>query len=113
MVCVLKTLIPPTLMNTRILVKTDNIAAMYALSTGRTKDPVLAACAREVWLVAAVHQVDILIKHFPGDSLILADALSRASFNPKLRILAGDLVLKMKLSRLIPVNIASLLTSAL
>ena len=34
-VCALKTLIPGTLTNTTVLVKTDNIAAMYALSTGR------------------------------------------------------------------------------
>ena len=110
LVLALKTLIPASLTNARILVKTDNTGAKCALSTGRTRDPILAACAREVWLISAVKQVDICIYHAPGESMILADALSRASINPRLRKLARSLVLKLELSRVEPVCLSTVLT---
>ena len=110
LVLALKTLIPASLTNARILVKTDNTGAQCALSTGRTRDSVLAACAREVWLISAVKQVDILIHHAPGESLVLADALSRASFNPRLKELARSLVLERELSRVLPVCLSTVLT---
>ena len=110
LVLALKTLIPPSLTNARILVKTDNTGAKCALSTGRTRDPILAACAREVWLISAVKQVDILIHHAPGETLVLADALSRASFNPRLRSLARSLVLERELSCVKPVCLSTVLT---
>ena len=109
-VIAIKTLVPQQVSLTRILVKTDNIAAMYALSAGRTRDPVLAACAREIWLIAALQQLDILIQHFPGESLVLADALSRSSFNPSLANKAKALVVEMNLSRSNPVDICHVLT---
>lgn len=64
-----------------VLVLTDNIASSHALMTGRTRDPVLAACARELWLEAAKHQDIINIEHRPGTSIPLADALSRMDSN--------------------------------
>lgn len=45
--------------------------------TGHTKDPVLGACARELWLEAAKHDDLITIEHRPGTAIPLADALSR------------------------------------
>ena len=110
LVLALKTLIPPSMTNTRVLIKTDNTGAKCALSTGRTRDPILAACAREIWLISAVKQVDILIHHAPGESLILADALSRASFDPRLGKLARSLVLERRLSRVKPVCLSTVLT---
>ena len=76
----LKSLTPHHLTNARVVVHTDNIAAMYALNTGRTKDVTLAACAREIRLFAAFRQLDILVAHVPGVELVLADALSRKQF---------------------------------
>ena len=110
LVLTLKTLTPVSLTHARILIKTDNTGAKHALSTGRTRDPILAACAREVWLFSAVKQVDILIHHAPGETLVLADALSRASFDPRLSKVARSLVLKNKLSRAKPVCLATVLT---
>ena len=110
LVLALKTLTPPSLTNARILIKTDNTGARWALSTGRTRDPVLAACAREIWLFSAIKQVDILIHHAPGETLILADALSRASFNPRLGKIARSLVLRHKLRRVKPVCLDNVLT---
>ena len=110
LVIALKTLVPDNFTNARILVKTDNTEAKCALSTGRTRDPILAACAREVWLISAVKQVDILIHHAPGETLVLADALSRASFDPRLRDVARSLVSKSKLCRVNPVCLSNVLT---
>lgn len=49
-----------------IVIATDNIASHFALMSGRTKDPVLGACARELWLEAARADHDIQIIHKPG-----------------------------------------------
>lgn len=64
---------------TRVRILTDNIASSSALMTGRTRDPVLGACARELWLEAAKWDDSISIEHTPGTSIPLADALSRMS----------------------------------
>lgn len=65
-----------------ILIHTDNISSSFALTTGKTRDPILAACARELWLEAAIRDVEIKIVHKPGHMIPLADALSRASVDP-------------------------------
>ena len=106
----LKTLIPPDTRQARILVQTDNIAAMYSLNTGKTQDPILAACAREIWLISALQELDILITHTPGVELVLADALSRRSFNSTLSSLADSLVTKGGLTRAKPVPFNELIT---
>lgn len=62
-----------------VVIKTDNIASSFALSTGKTKDTVLGACARQIWLFAASNCHEIYIEHIPGESIPLADALSRMS----------------------------------
>ena len=59
-------LISPDLTAHRVRIHTDNIASMYALNSGNTRDPVLAACARELWMVAAHQQLDIILEHHPG-----------------------------------------------
>ena len=43
-----KTLIPPNLQATRVVVHTDNIVVMYVLNTGKTKEPILTACSRQI-----------------------------------------------------------------
>ena len=81
-VVAIKTLISPSTRNTQISITTDNIAAMFALNSGKTRDPVLAACSREIWLIAAVQELTIVVSHAPGKSLVLADALSRRHASP-------------------------------
>ena len=76
-VLALKSLIPPTTRSTEIIITTDNSAAMHTLNTGKTRDPVLAACSRELWLFAALRELRITVNHAPGATLVLADALSR------------------------------------
>ena len=76
-VLALKSLIPPHVRSTEVIITTDNSAAMHTLNTGKTKDPVLAACSRELWLLAALGELKITVNHAPGETLVLADALSR------------------------------------
>lgn len=61
-----------------VTIYTDNQSSSFALSSGVTTDSVLSACARELWLEAAVRDIDIQILHKPGALIPLADALSRA-----------------------------------
>lgn len=61
----------------RALILTDNMSSSQALMSGRTRDPVLAACAREFWLETAKHGDRIDIEHRPGTTIPLADVLSR------------------------------------
>ena len=112
-VMAIKSLTPLDFTAGRILVKTDNSGSMYALSTGRTKDPVLAACAREMWLFSALRGIDILITHTPGHLLVLADALSRQSFNPAMHVKARSLVATMGLTRVKPVALTCALSASL
>lgn len=60
-----------------VLIYTDNISSSYALSSGKTRDPVLAACARQLWHEAAIRDIEVRIEHKPGTDIPLADALSR------------------------------------
>ena len=76
-VLAVKTLVPASLRSAQICITTDNVAAMHTINSGRTHDPVLAACSRELWLVAALRELKIVVNHAPGSSLVLADALSR------------------------------------
>lgn len=72
-----KTLVPPYLTKSVITIKTDNSASASVLVTGRSHDPVLAACSRELAMLVITQQLEIDVTHVPGASLTLADALSR------------------------------------
>lgn len=82
---------------------TDNSASAWALQTGRTKDPILAACSREIWLIAALHSYNITIKHKPGTDLPLADALSRAAHDTAKARLAAEMISNLALITVDPV----------
>lgn len=61
----------------KVIISTDNSSSAFALETGRTKDNTLAACSRELWLLAATSDQVIEIRHKPGVLIPLSDALSR------------------------------------
>lgn len=98
-----RTLCPLPSAGKKIVITTDNQGSAYALATGRTKDSVLAACARELWLEAAKADHYIEIKHQLGDNIPLADALSRAHSDHRKAKLAADLILKRNLTIVNPV----------
>lgn len=65
----------------KVVIWTDNSSSAHALQTGRTKDLTLAACARELWLLAAVNDQVIEIRHKSGVLIPLSDALSRMHYD--------------------------------
>lgn len=60
-----------------VTIHTDNSSSAFALESGRTKDLTLAACARELWLIAACQDQTVSIRHKAGALIPLSDALSR------------------------------------
>ena len=61
----------------KICVKSDNMAVVQVLSSGRTKDPFWGACARNIWLIAATNDIDLGYVHIQGKLNCVADLLSR------------------------------------
>ena len=113
LIIAIKTLIPDGLICTEVIVRTDNIASAYALTTGKARDPVIAACARELWLVAATKQLTITVQHVPGKSLVLADALSRRHKTPEFEHYIIKTVNAMNLMSVPPVTCDHVLTPTL
>ena len=62
-----------------MLVTCDNKAVVTVLSTGRTRDPFLSACARNVWYCAAKNDIDMDYVHIRGRDNKVADLLSQWS----------------------------------
>ena len=67
--------------NKKLRIKCDNMAVVEVLTSGRTRDPVLALCARNVWLISAMYNISIHIEHIPGKNNVIADLLSRFQFD--------------------------------
>ena len=69
----------------------DNMAVVCVLQSGRTKDPYLAACARNIWLWSASYDIDIQFVYIAGKTNVTADLLFRwtqcLDFNTKLHSL--------------------------
>lgn len=93
-------LAPP---GSHVIIQTDNSSSAYALETGRTKDLTLAACAREIWLIAALHDHTVSITHKPGVLIPLSDALSRLHEDPNKAAYAKDRINREHLNLIPPV----------
>lgn len=104
-----KTLIPSVPSPYKLCIKTDNIASAQVLMTGKTKDSVMAACARELARHAIDHQIEIDIEHVPGRDMILADALSRCSLDMAMQDKARMLVTQMGLKRVDTCDLSSII----
>ena len=50
----------------RISIACDNEAVVFALNSGKTKDFSLAAIARNIQLMLATYNIEIVVKHIPG-----------------------------------------------
>ena len=61
----------------KILVQCDNQAVVTVLRSGKTRDAFLAASARNIWYLTALHDIDLQFTHIRGASNQLADILSR------------------------------------
>jgi hypothetical protein len=60
-----------------ILVFCDNAAATHIFNTARGSDKTLQAIARNIWLLAATHDINLKFEHIPGEQNCIADLLSR------------------------------------
>ena len=75
---------------TRVCVYCDNTNACIAIQTGRSRDPFMQRCARELFLLSARHDVEIWAFHRPGAQMQRADALSRAHLGDHYRQWIAD-----------------------
>ena len=67
-----------------ILFFCDNAAVVQVVDTGKTRDPLLATCLRNIWMITATHDIKISIKHIAGSKNIISDLLSRIYSDKKI-----------------------------
>ncbi len=72
----------------------DNEAAITVLKSGRCRDQVMLACAREIWLVASMNDfvVNPCHKANTEDEMLLPDALSRLHTGPQYLTLCSSYI---------------------
>ena len=79
--------------NSTVRVHCDNTAVVSVLNTHRTRDMHLLACCRNIWLLLAKYNINLIASHIPGSCNILADALSRWGTLPhKVKIIMSKLL---------------------
>ena len=61
----------------KLLVKCDNEAVVKVLQSGRARDPLLGAFARNIWYISALADIDVQYVHVMGKANRVADLLSR------------------------------------
>ena len=67
--------------HSNITVYCDNLGVVFVVKTEKTKDPFLALCVRNIWLLTAHYHIDLDIAHIPGCHNIIVDALTRIYSN--------------------------------
>ena len=90
-----RTFVGPDSAGGTIEVMCDNQPGVDALTSGRARDQVLAACARAMWFHAAQNDVDLRFTHVPGEGMALPDALSRVAINQACRDRADHLIRRL------------------
>ena len=61
----------------KITLYCDNMAVVEVITSGKTKDSFLATCARNIWLITAIFNIQLQVVHVPGKANTIADLLSR------------------------------------
>ena len=67
----------------RIEIRCDNMNTCILVMRGKSADPYMQKCARELYLVAATNDIELNVIHTPGVELTVADALSRRHLDKK------------------------------
>ena len=65
----------------RILIYCDNFSVVSSLNSGRVQDKLLLVCLREIWFLAAVHELEICACHLLSSESRGADLLSHWHLN--------------------------------
>ena len=60
-----------------ISIRWDNLGLVQVVKTGKTSDQFLALCVRNIWLLTASYNIDLVITHIPRAKNVIADTLSR------------------------------------
>ena len=60
-----------------IELKCDNLAVVEVLRAGKARDNVLATCARNIWLLTSLFNIQLTVNHISGAQNQTADLLSR------------------------------------
>ena len=68
----------------KVVIHCDNQAVVSVLTSGHTRDMTLAAIARNISMITAFRDIDLITVHIEGKLNIIADTLSRLSINPAL-----------------------------
>ena len=55
----------------------DNLPVVEVIRTGKARDQILAACARNIWLLSALYNIRLIVSHIIGQDNTIADLLSR------------------------------------
>ena len=63
----------------------DNANTCSAITTAHPRDPYMQRCVREIFLITAIHDIDLRIEHRPGRLMTRADALSREHLGTKFK----------------------------
>lgn len=87
----------------KVIVFTDNMASACALSSGKGRDEVLSACARQLWLLASTNSHEIIIQHKNGSDIPISDGLSRMSHDKGKAALVYEAVSRLNLQFVNPV----------
>ena len=67
----------------KIRIYCDNISVVHVINSSKTKDPFMATCLRELWLVVSQYKFELSAVHLPGEENRVADWLSRWHLNKK------------------------------
>ena len=88
----------------KLLIYCDNVHAVIAINTGKTKEPLVGSCARQLWLEVARFGFQLKAVHLPGVENRLADSLSRWHMGPQYASLFREATigLNLKESKLDP-----------
>ena len=63
--------------NSAVTAHCDNFTVVQVVDSGRTRDPLLTACIRNIWLLAPKWDMDFKEIHIPGKNNLQSDTLSR------------------------------------
>ena len=69
------------LCNKLIIMNCDNIAVMYVLNSGSSKDVNIMNLVRSLFYITAHYNLEIRVRHISGSCNILSDALSRLNID--------------------------------
>ena len=63
--------------NKKVSIKTNNMAVVQVCTNGYTRDMTLATYVRNLWLITAKYDIELVVTHIKGKENIMADTLSR------------------------------------